>query len=150
MQGAVNKELVPLMCLRSMSPMRISLQANSSRQSEVDMVLWPENAIDVNRQRFADSALADLVRAEALRLGVPFVVGVTEDAEFVTTSRPATLSTLNTSSCLTEMSSTDTSRSSKCRLGSTSHFDRCSNLWAPDGAHPERCDLWNRACCRRR
>ena len=50
---------------------------------EVDMVLWPENAIDVNRQRFANSAVADLVRAEASRLSVPFVVGVTEDAEFV-------------------------------------------------------------------
>lgn len=50
---------------------------------EADMVLWPENAIDVNRQRFADSAVADLVRAEASRLGVPFVVGVTEDAEYV-------------------------------------------------------------------
>ena len=50
---------------------------------EVDMVLWPENAIDVNRQRFADSTVADLVRAEASRLSVPFVVGVTEDAEFV-------------------------------------------------------------------
>lgn len=49
----------------------------------VDMVLWPENAIDVNRQPFDESAVADLVRAEASRLRVPFVVGVTEDAEFV-------------------------------------------------------------------
>lgn len=49
----------------------------------VDMVLWPENAIDVNRQAFENSAVADLVRAEASRLQVPFVVGVTEDAEFV-------------------------------------------------------------------
>ena len=50
---------------------------------EVDMVLWPENAIDVNRQAFGDSSVADLLRAEASRLNVPFVVGVTEDAEFV-------------------------------------------------------------------
>ncbi len=49
----------------------------------VDMVLWPENAIDVNRQSFGESSVADLVRAEASRLQVPFVVGVTEDAEFV-------------------------------------------------------------------
>ena len=49
----------------------------------VDMVLWPENAIDVNRQPFDESSIADLVRAEASRLQVPFVVGVTEDAEFV-------------------------------------------------------------------
>ena len=50
---------------------------------DVDIVLWPENAIDVNRQPFAESFAADLVRAEASRLNVPFVVGVTEDAEFV-------------------------------------------------------------------
>lgn len=50
---------------------------------DVDMVLWPENTIDVNRQPFAESFVADLVRAEASRLNVPFVVGVTEDAEFV-------------------------------------------------------------------
>lgn len=49
----------------------------------VDMVLWPENAIDVNRQPFEESAVSNLIRAEASRLQVPFVVGVTEDAEFV-------------------------------------------------------------------
>ena len=54
----------------------------------VDMVLWPENAIDVNRQPFDESAVADLVRAEASRLRVPFVVGVTEDAEFVFNVEP--------------------------------------------------------------
>ena len=55
---------------------------------EVDMVLWPENAIDVNRQAFGDSSVADLLRAEASRLNVPFVVGVTEDAEFVYDVKP--------------------------------------------------------------
>jgi apolipoprotein N-acyltransferase len=50
---------------------------------QVDMVLWPENAIDVNRQPFGDSTVADLVRGEASRLQAPFVIGVTEDAEFV-------------------------------------------------------------------
>lgn len=43
----------------------------------VDMVLWPENVIDV--QTFAGSEELSLVAAEAARLGVPFCVGVTED-----------------------------------------------------------------------
>lgn len=50
--------------------------------SELDLVLWPENGIDVDGIAFEDSqALAD-VAAEAERLGVPFSVGVTIDSEF--------------------------------------------------------------------
>jgi len=43
----------------------------------VDMVLWPENVIDVDR--FEDSDQLRQVAAQAARLGVPFVVGITED-----------------------------------------------------------------------
>ena len=43
----------------------------------VDMVLWPENVIDVDR--FEGSEALQQVAAEATRLGVPFVVGITED-----------------------------------------------------------------------
>lgn len=43
----------------------------------VDMVLWPENVIDVDR--FEGSDAMTKVAAEAARLDVPFVVGVTED-----------------------------------------------------------------------
>jgi apolipoprotein N-acyltransferase len=43
----------------------------------VDMVLWPENVIDVDR--FEGSEALQRVTEEATRLGVPFVVGVTED-----------------------------------------------------------------------
>ena len=43
----------------------------------VDLVLWPENVIDV--ATFADSVEFGLVADEAQRIGAPFVVGVTED-----------------------------------------------------------------------
>lgn len=46
----------------------------------VDLVLWPENVIDIPRgQTFADSEMFTLVAAEAARLDVPLVVGITED-----------------------------------------------------------------------
>lgn len=45
----------------------------------VDMVLWPENVINVNFEPFEGSATHALIAAEAARLGVPFVVGITED-----------------------------------------------------------------------
>ena len=45
----------------------------------VDLVLWPENVIDINVIRFTDSPELEEVTAEAARLGVPFVVGITED-----------------------------------------------------------------------
>lgn len=45
----------------------------------VDLVLWPENVIDVNVVRFEQSPAFAAVAAEAARLGVPFAVGVTED-----------------------------------------------------------------------
>jgi apolipoprotein N-acyltransferase len=48
----------------------------------VDLVVWPENAIDVDAEPFAGSADHSRVAAQAARLGVPLVVGVTEDSEF--------------------------------------------------------------------
>ena len=46
----------------------------------VDVVLWPENVIDIpGDATFAESELSDLVAAEAARLDVPLVVGITED-----------------------------------------------------------------------
>jgi apolipoprotein N-acyltransferase len=44
----------------------------------VDLVVWPENVIDV--ASFASSAELAEVAAEAARIGAPFAVGVTEDA----------------------------------------------------------------------
>jgi apolipoprotein N-acyltransferase len=48
---------------------------------DLDLVLWPENVIDVNREPFEGSEVHRLVAAEAARLGVPFAVGITEDAD---------------------------------------------------------------------
>lgn len=50
---------------------------------DLDLVVWPENAIDVDGVAFADSTVAAAIAGEARRLGVPFSVGVTEDAESV-------------------------------------------------------------------
>jgi apolipoprotein N-acyltransferase len=49
---------------------------------DLDLVVWPENGIDVNGEPFAGSDAAQAVAAEAARLGVPFAVGVTLDSEF--------------------------------------------------------------------
>ncbi len=49
---------------------------------ELDLVIWPENGIDVNAESFEGSDAQRAVAAEAARLGVPFAVGVTEDSEF--------------------------------------------------------------------
>jgi apolipoprotein N-acyltransferase len=44
---------------------------------ELDLVLWPENVVDVHE--FAGSPELDAVAGEAARLGVPIAVGITED-----------------------------------------------------------------------
>lgn len=60
------------------------LEATATIQpsDELDLVVWPENGIDVDNQPFEGSAQHAAVAAEAARLGVPFSVGVTEDSEF--------------------------------------------------------------------
>ena len=45
---------------------------------EVGLVVWPENAIDVDD--FTTSTVKEQIVAEARRIGAPFAVGVTEDA----------------------------------------------------------------------
>ncbi len=49
---------------------------------DAEVVVWPENGVDVNGIAFADSPQFEAIAAEAARLGVPFLVGVTEDSEF--------------------------------------------------------------------
>ncbi len=49
---------------------------------DLDLVVWPENGIDVNNEPFVGSAAQRAIAAEAGRLGVPFSVGVTVDSEF--------------------------------------------------------------------
>ena len=55
---------------------------------DADVVVWPENGVDVNGIAFTDSVQFELIAAEAARLGVPFFVGVTEDSEFANTPVP--------------------------------------------------------------
>jgi len=50
-----------------------------STADAVDLVVWPENVIDVDT--FAGSRALELVSAEAARLGAAFAVGVTEDVD---------------------------------------------------------------------
>jgi len=45
--------------------------------AELDLVLWPENVVDVVEFESSDALVA--IAVEAARLGVPFAVGVTED-----------------------------------------------------------------------
>jgi apolipoprotein N-acyltransferase len=49
---------------------------------QLDLVVWPENGIDVDGEPFAGSSDQQAVADEAARLGVPLSVGVTEDSEF--------------------------------------------------------------------
>jgi apolipoprotein N-acyltransferase len=49
---------------------------------DLDVVVWPENAIDVDGLPFVGSPEYDAVLDEVDRLGVPFSVGVTIDSEY--------------------------------------------------------------------
>ena len=54
------------------------LQATQSLDQPVDLVVWPENVVDVST--FSSSPERTQIAAEAARLGVPILVGITEDA----------------------------------------------------------------------
>lgn len=51
----------------------------SITDERLDMVIWPENVIDVDD--FYSSVEREEIAAEARRLGAPFVVGITEDVD---------------------------------------------------------------------
>jgi apolipoprotein N-acyltransferase len=53
---------------------------DAGRTGDVDLVLWPENVIDVDGIPFEGSPAHQQVIDEAARIGAPFSVGVTEDA----------------------------------------------------------------------
>lgn len=57
-----------------------TIPTDAGRDGRVDLVLWPENVIDVDGQPFDGSYADDLVTEEAQRIGAPFSVGITEDA----------------------------------------------------------------------
>jgi apolipoprotein N-acyltransferase len=56
------------------------LAATRQITQPVDLVVWPENVIDVNGGPFATSPEFAEVAAEAARVDAPFGVGITEDA----------------------------------------------------------------------
>ncbi len=60
-----------------MTQRHLDATASIAPDDELDLVLWPENVVDV--AAFAGSAELDAVAAEAARLEVPISVGVTED-----------------------------------------------------------------------
>jgi apolipoprotein N-acyltransferase len=68
---------------REVTAAHLEATASIEADTDLDLVIWPENAIDVNRVPFGESEQAAAIAAEASRLGVPFLVGVTEDAEYV-------------------------------------------------------------------
>jgi apolipoprotein N-acyltransferase len=55
------------------------LAATATIEGSVDVVVWPENVVDVEAVVFADSAEREAIAAEAARLQAPILVGVTED-----------------------------------------------------------------------
>ncbi len=69
-------------------PSRLVTQAHLDATATIepdpglDLVVWPENGIDVDDEPFAGSAAQLAIAAESARLGVPFSVGVTVDSEF--------------------------------------------------------------------
>jgi len=69
---------------RLVTEAHLAATASIPADGRIDLVLWPENTIDVNGVAFADSAQAVAVAAQAERLGAPMLVGVTED---VTTAK---------------------------------------------------------------
>ena len=49
-----------------------------SANDDIDLVIWPENVISTGNTLFRNSAVRDEIAAQAARLGVPFLVGITE------------------------------------------------------------------------
>jgi apolipoprotein N-acyltransferase len=55
------------------------LAATATIEGPVDVVVWPENVVDVDDLAFADSPHRQAIAAEAARLQAPILVGITED-----------------------------------------------------------------------
>jgi apolipoprotein N-acyltransferase len=55
--------------------------ATIATDPDLDLVLWPENVLRIRELAFPDHRLFADVLAQSRRLGVPFAVGITEDAD---------------------------------------------------------------------
>jgi len=60
----------------------LAATAQIEPDDDLDLVVWPENAIDVDNRPFEESWEFRAVVEQSARLGVPFSVGVTEDSEY--------------------------------------------------------------------
>ena len=117
---------------------------------EVDMVLW----LKMRLTSIGNDLLTALSQASFVPkppdLGVPFVVGVTEDAEFVYDVETGNF----VNAQYVVMPDGDVVdryvKVVKVPFGEYIPFrSLLESLGAPTGSS-QRCDLWNRACCRRR
>jgi apolipoprotein N-acyltransferase len=68
----------------SASVTRAHLAATSTIEpdDDLDLVVWPENGIDVDDMSFSDSQAFAAIAVQAARLGVPIAVGVTVESEY--------------------------------------------------------------------
>lgn len=66
---------------RVVTERHLEATATIGSDEDLDLVLWPENVIRVRDVPFTDSDVLGEIAAEAARLGVPFSVGITEDAD---------------------------------------------------------------------
>ena len=73
---------------RVVTERHLEATATIEPSDELDLVVWPENGIDVDDQPFAGSPAAEAIAAEAARLDVPFAVGVTVDSEYAAYPEP--------------------------------------------------------------
>lgn len=73
---------------RLVTERHLAATATIEPTDDLDLVVWPENGIDVNGRPFAGSDAAGAVAAESARLGVPFAVGVTVDSEYAAYPEP--------------------------------------------------------------
>ena len=63
---------------RDVTQRHLAATASLTPEDRIDLVLWPENTVDV--RDFSTSNAKDEIAAEARRLGALFAVGVTEDS----------------------------------------------------------------------
>ena len=73
---------------RLVTERHLDTTASIEPDPDLDLVLWPENTISLRRQAFEGSAINDLVADQAARLGVPVLVGITEDADMTGRAGP--------------------------------------------------------------
>jgi apolipoprotein N-acyltransferase len=68
----------------SSSVTRAHLEATSTIEpsDDLDLVIWPENGIDVDDRPFTESPEFGAIAVQAARLGVPIAVGITIDSEY--------------------------------------------------------------------